>query len=362
MTAPIGPVPAGPEPTDAVPTGDAPSGSGPAASAPGGSAPGESGPAPLDDGARAAIAAFGPRVRAVAFDVDGTLTGLDHMVTAGNLAALRRLDEAGLTVIVVTGRALESASATLTDAGLHGYVAAVNGSLVVDIATGERVRTRTLEPAASRAFLDYAEKAGLVRAVFTAERIVLSDPGPGDEYLEYIDVANQGSDVSVGDPEAVDPAEILKLMAAAPADVLDAATAAMTEALPRVERSMPMWMEYCSAEAGKWNALEEILRRLGIDPADVAGVGDAGNDLGWLVRIGLSAATGNARDEVKEVTDIVVGNSHEDGAAQFVDALLAARGPSAATSAAEANARGAGEGGAGGPDGVEGARGAQGAR
>lgn len=274
----------------------------------------------------ALITAFAPRLRAVAFDVDGTLTDAEHRVSPGNLAALQRLDAAGLPLVVVTGRALTAAAATLLDAGLHGYVAACNGALIVDLATEEHVRTQALDPETTRAITACAEAAGLTWSLFTSDGIVLNRSGPDDAHLDFMAASNTGTVPVVGSLADVDLSDALKVMVAGTTEELDAAWPELTRVAPGMERSLDDWAEICHPDANKWAALQIILERLGVDAADVAGAGDGGNDVSWLSRIGLSAAMANARPELQEVADVHIGHHLDDAAADFADALLAARG------------------------------------
>lgn len=274
----------------------------------------------------ALISAFAPRMRAMAFDVDGTLTDAEHRVSAGNLAALQRLDAAGLPVVVVTGRALEAASATLLDAGLHGYVAACNGALIVDLATEETVHRRPLDHATTRAITEFADARGLTWSIFASHAMVMNTAGPGGMHRDFMAAANTGIDPQVGTLADVDPGDALKVMVAGTPEALDAAWPELTTIAPHLERSLDDWAEACHPESNKWAALRIILERLGIEAADVAGAGDGGNDVSWLSEVGLSAAVANARPELKAVAGVHIGHHLDDAAADFIDALLAARG------------------------------------
>lgn len=276
--------------------------------------------------AQALIAEVAPRARAVVFDVDGTLTGADNAVTPGNITALRRLNEAGLVVLVVTGRMLHAAARTLQEAGVEGYLAACNGAIVVDLSTGDLVRREALPDADTIALIEFAEANDVPCVLFTEDamymdRVGEGDPTPWEFMRETNDIAPQ-----VVDLEFVERGDVLKGMITAPRARLDELMPGLLARVPQAERTLDDWTEACSPEADKWDALQLILGRLGIDPADVAGAGDGGNDASWLGRIGLGAAMANGRPEAKAVAAIEIGHHLDDGAARFADALLAGRG------------------------------------
>ncbi|MDO5663488.1 MAG: HAD family hydrolase [Brachybacterium sp.] len=270
----------------------------------------------------ALIRDFGPRLAAVALDVDGTLTDAQHRVSAANIAALRRLDEAGIPVVVVTGRALRTASATLEDAGIHGYVAGCNGAVIAHLPTGEIVREQPLEPDVTRAMIQLAEQEDLTCIVFTREAIHLNRSGPQGRHEQFMVAANTGVPVEVTDLNSIPAESVLKLMFAAEPARLDDVTPAVQDITSVWERSLDDWAETCHPQATKWAALRVILDALQIPAHLVAGAGDGGNDISWLTQIGLSAAMANARPELVAVTDIQLGHHLDDAAADFIDALL----------------------------------------
>lgn len=52
---------------------------------------------------------------------------------------------------------------------------------------------------------------------------------------------------------------------------------------------------------------------------NVLAIGDNENDISMLKHAGVSAAMGNAEDDVKEAAKFVAGNNEEDGAARFLE-------------------------------------------
>lgn len=84
------------------------------------------------------------RVRMIAVDVDGTLLGPDGQVSARNLRALKAAEEAGVEVVVATGRRHSYAMRVLRGLGLreeNGLISS-NGAVVRTI--GARLLERTL--------------------------------------------------------------------------------------------------------------------------------------------------------------------------------------------------------------------------
>ena len=91
-------------------------------------------------------------------------------------------------------------------------------------------------------------------------------------------------------------------------------------------RSLDSLFEDVHRNATKWHALEWILAYYGLASAEVLGMGDGGNDVGWLREIGHPVAMGNARDEVKQIALAEAPGHGEDGVAVLLELLAANRG------------------------------------
>lgn len=68
----------------------------------------------------------------------------------------------------------------------------------------------------------------------------------------------------------------------------------------------------------KSTTLEILLNRLSIQKRDVVVFGDDVPDLGMMKRGGLAVAMGNAKQEVKEIADVVIGDCDNDEIGEFI--------------------------------------------
>lgn len=73
---------------------------------------------------------------------------------------------------------------------------------------------------------------------------------------------------------------------------------------------------------GKSTAVERVLARLNIAPAETVAFGDEIPDIRLLELVGLGIAMGNAKPEVKAVADLVIGDCDDDPIADFLDVTL----------------------------------------
>ncbi|UNX55205.1 Cof-type HAD-IIB family hydrolase [Georgenia sp. TF02-10] len=258
----------------------------------------------------------------MAFDVDGTLAGADHLVSDRTLRALAALDAAGVEPVVITGRIAADAAQILHDAGVEGFAIASGGAVTVDTRTGERLRVATMDPAEVRGLVDLALARGVEPILFTAEEMVLVEGSPAYPYLAAVTAGAEPVQVPAADLPTTGITKAMLFGQAADVDALGPVVAAR---FPRMTRSMDWSWEMSAAGADKWAALAAVLDRLGVPPVRAAGVGDGDNDLVWLAEVGTPVAVANARPAVKALARLEIGDHGADAVAELIEALVAAR-------------------------------------
>ncbi|ARJ05770.1 hydrolase [Cnuibacter physcomitrellae] len=254
-------------------------------------------------------------VRAVALDVDGTIAGGDHRVSPRTADAIRSLTSLDVPVILLTGRSRRNTLELAREVGITNLVAACNGAVVFDPVADENVRVVTMAAADVEVLIDLHRDLDLELTWWTPDDIVVERDGLMRRQLMELNE----SEVEVASVEGIDPDQVVKMMLYSSPERLDAATAEILARAPQGTRSMDVFFEFVDPDANKWAALSYLLERLGVSADDVLGMGDGGNDVAWLSRIGHPIAMGNARDEVIGVTKHRTGHHAEDGAAEILE-------------------------------------------
>lgn len=75
----------------------------------------------------------------------------------------------------------------------------------------------------------------------------------------------------------------------------------------------------------KKRAVLYVLEKLGLDPCEVAGIGDSVMDISFLSALGVSAAVANADEELKERVHVVLSKPSGKGVEEFVYDYLGIR-------------------------------------
>jgi HAD superfamily hydrolase (TIGR01484 family) len=84
--------------------------------------------------------------RLVATDLDGTIVRTDGTISARTVKALERVERAGATLVLVTGRPPRWMREIADVVAHRGLAICANGALVYDLHTETVVRTRLIEP------------------------------------------------------------------------------------------------------------------------------------------------------------------------------------------------------------------------
>jgi hypothetical protein len=254
---------------------------------------------------------------AVVLDVDGTLAGADHRVSPRTLELVAEFERRGVPVVLASGRSEANVARIAAGARLRTPFVSCSGALVTDPGTGERLRVRPIDPVETATMLELHHSTGYAFTWWTATGIFVTS------------AALQAALAGFGDPGVVlsptppePPADALKVMLFGSAAELDLAAAKVLAALPRATRPMDTFWELSAPDADKWAAISWVLDRLGRDPAGTVGLGDGGNDVTWMRRIGNPVAMANARPEVHAVATAVAGYHAHDGAADYLEKIL----------------------------------------
>lgn len=282
------------------------------------------------------------RLRLLALDVDGTLTDPDGRLRPRVAASVGRARDAGLRVVLCTGRRYRTTLPLLQALGLdEGPVVLHNGVVVKDVASGETLAHRYLAEdlyARALAILRRAASPLLYLDHFPGEPEAVDILHEGESWghdfqAEYLR-DNRGVAREVTSLDSPGSQALVMLSCMADETSLRPLQREISARLARETRThflinknyRGFILEVVSAAAGKWAALRQIAAELGIAPEEIAAVGDDENDAEMLAGAGLGIAMGNATESVKRAAAAVTASNAEDGLALAIERFVLARG------------------------------------
>jgi len=244
----------------------------------------------------------------VALDVDGTLVNETNVVAPEVAAAVRRVVDAGVPVILCTGRSWHSALTVVEQLPFERVEhVCSNGAVTVRYPPLEVVDVLTFNPRPVVDRIMAEHPSALLAVEVIGEGYRVTDHFPAGELhgtIEVVDVdelaANDVTRVIVRDPDASDR-EFIAL--------------AHRLGLEGVSYSIGYtgWLDIAPGGIDKGHGLARVCARMGVDPAGVLAVGDGRNDIEMLAFAGRGVAMGNAPHEVKTIADAVTGTLADGG-------------------------------------------------
>jgi Cof subfamily protein (haloacid dehalogenase superfamily) len=265
-------------------------------------------------------------IKLVASDLDGTLLHSDLSISARTAIAMQRADSAGITIVWATARARQSVMVLAERCGFRGIALCANGAVVLDMADGARVVGN--QPVAASVL---AAAQGRISGAIPGIRIALVGASRFVAERGYAAISRfDDHHRAVDDMELVETLldiedEFVKIIARHPE--IPAATvfrSLMSVELPGLEltHSLAPFVEMSAAGISKAFALAALAGELGIDPTNIAAIGDALNDLAMLEWAGVAIAPANAIPEIKAISSQIVPSNNDDGVAIYLESLL----------------------------------------
>lgn len=263
--------------------------------------------------------------RAVALDLDRTTLTSSHTLTPRTLAAIRQVEQAGVQVILATGRPLLSVQPYVTELNLQRPVPTVcfNGAcaaLLDPQAAPHLLLSRGLTRSAAERIIQMCDDRGwcasycLSRGTSVVPKTELQE-----EWLrtfEEMEGLQQERLDSASIGELLDVELPLKITALAeePAQQATKARAMLPPGAAHVVAA-EMHIEFIAADVNKGDMLQRLCNdHLGLRVDELVAFGDNFNDIEMLTLAGEGVAVLNARDELKKVANRVSEWSNDEEA------------------------------------------------
>lgn len=262
-------------------------------------------------------------IKMIALDLDGTLLTSDKTISNANEKALKQLHEAGVKIVICTGRPINAIWRFIEQLGLteeNDYTITFNGSLVVHNSDKKVLFREGLQKYDFDLLYEYCQKVNAPLDILDYEQVYsITDLKPSkypeqfhgnikfdSETFENLSATNTYSKgIVCDDPYLVDEyqAKLTKNM----------------QEKYHIVRSQPKIMEFLAAGMDKAVGLKHLLNYFGCDYSNLMAFGDAENDLGMLKAAEVGVVMENANADIKAAGNAVTLNNDADGVAYYVN-------------------------------------------
>lgn len=269
------------------------------------------------------------KYKLLVLDVDGTLLNDEREISKRTLAALLKVQQMGVRIVLASGRptyGLMPLAKTLELGNYGGFVLSYNGCQIIKAQNGEILFERRINPE----MLPYLEKKARKNgfAIFTYHDDTLITDSPDNEYIKNEALLNNLKIIREDEfSTAIDFAPCKYMLVSDKEKALigleqhwEKRLAGTLDAF----RSEPYFLEVVPCGVNKANTLGALLEHLGVTREEVIAVGDGVCDVTMLQLAGMGVAMGHSQDSVKVCADYVTASNEEDGVALAVEKLILA--------------------------------------
>lgn len=273
-------------------------------------------------------------IKLFAFDIDGTLLDNNSNLPYSSIDAIKKLEDAGIKVVLASGRVFSSVKHIQKLFGITGPIVSTNGSLIsfdgeqiyksyyIDSELLDKLYEFCIDHKLDFHFYDednyYSNRLNLDRIKhlkiendfgmnYQVDLIIKNDPV---SYLKSLGKKAVKFQVS-GIDEKDKPREyFIDLLVGQFGDDL------------YITASGDHLIEIGNKNTTKWTSIEKICEKLGIYNSEVAAIGDAYNDIPMVNGAEIGFAMRNAKDELKDIADVIVADNENSGVLEAVNYVL----------------------------------------
>ena len=260
-------------------------------------------------------------IKMIATDIDGTILPYHGEFSQKTKDCIKRLNDSGIKVILVTGRMHSSATPLAAQLGLNLPIISYQGGLIKDM-SGKTLFQTELNSDVAKEIINWGRKNNVHLNLYIDDKLYVEQD---DEIIKYY-IQGKFVDYTVCSFDDLEIKNVNKLLAI---DIHDADRVTswvdiLKEKYPDlyIVKSTPYFGEIGSANAKKSLGVEFLCKMWGIDKSEVMAIGDQNNDIDLIQAGGIGIAMENGTPELKQVADYITNSVENDGFVSAVEKFI----------------------------------------
>lgn len=261
------------------------------------------------------------KYRALALDLDGTLTDSDKRIPKENKEAIQKAIELGVTVILASGRSTLGMTGVAKELGLMkqgGIIAAYNGGKIIDCKTNHTILEYELPHHLIGDLCRIAAKYGAIPVCYNDTQVVSENDS--DPYVLLECKCNSTTVLKVDSlPDYLDY-PVPKIMIAADHEQLLKVQAEIRENYGDqlvADFATPYFLDVSVIGVSKDQALAKLCEHLNITSQEMMVCGDGLNDVPMFDFAGLAVGMKNSYPEAAEHADVIVPFTNDEAGVAY---------------------------------------------
>ncbi len=259
-------------------------------------------------------------IKAIAFDMDGTLLKKDQTINFDNIKAIQEASKQGIKIILASGRPYKAILSTAKILGCVDLIVANNGSCLFDIKRDKFFNITAISVEFFHKLRKIAKETKSLFALhtqFNAYREIFFNLKDAPEWAtESFNELNSFSPAElINDSILTEPITQLSLKndKAEIKRIADELKSDKANKNLSVHISNEVYLDINPKDTSKLTGIQKVIKHYNINIKDVMVFGDSGNDIQMIQGCGLGIAMENSTQELKDLADEVIGH-HETNA------------------------------------------------
>jgi Cof subfamily protein (haloacid dehalogenase superfamily) len=258
-------------------------------------------------------------------DLDRTLIAGDAEFTSRTLAAMTAARDAGIHVLIATGRMFRSVRPYLELGDLTDPVVCYQGALVADPGSGDYLLHEPIPLDVAREAIAQLETAGYPPNCYVDDGLAVSTQTPYSEAyaaFQHIPVAEVGDLLGWLDRP---PTKLVAVGEPPDLATLRAELQGRFDGRLYLTTSLPWLLELGHPGVSKATGAAFVARRLGLEQERIVAFGDGENDVEMIEWAGFGISVELGHERLRESADWICPGPEDDGVARVIEAFLNSR-------------------------------------
>lgn len=267
----------------------------------------------------------------ICLDMDGTLLNSEKKISIRNKEAIKKANDKGVKIAIVTGRIFTSAKYYAHLLGIEAPVVSSNGAYIREKDRNKIIYASPISDKVCEKILDICKKYDFDFYFNTFDTIISPKPFPkGYTYLEMSNdlpkdmKANLYVSSDLEDEVKKRNGNIVKAICIG--NNIESLNKAKNEIIAlgdvEVASSLNDNFEIMNKGVSKGKAVEVLAKFYGLNRDEVICMGDGENDLSMIQYAGLGVGMGNAQQCVKKEADYITDTNDNDGVAKAIEKFI----------------------------------------
>ena len=285
----------------------------------------------------------------VAIDLDGTMLNHYGEISRKTKDIVKKCIENNVEIVPASGRPIDSIKTISGELGIKGYFIAGNGALVYDIQNNEMIYENYIKKEKVLEIIQICEENSIAYNVYT-DKVILT-PNLKFNVLYYYKEnlkkeENEKTNISIvenmyeyvknmkeekflkiticDESDSIFHSIIRKIKEINGIEVLEIAHMSKKIIMQGTEE-IPVEYFYTEISANnvdKWNAIEFLMKKLGLQKEEVMAIGDNINDKKMIENAGMGVAMKGSTPEIIKVAKEIADTNDNDGVAKVLEKYI----------------------------------------